>query len=120
MIEYHPDEEEGIDLDEYPDDFDESDSVVSYSKALRSHWKSQKAYHEAYDKAEDEFSSSMCSLAVVFLRSTKDLETPSRFETTMERRLRNAIQDLERLQVARKLEAADADTVIDVKHLNKD
>ena len=44
----------------------------------------------------------------------------SRYETTMERRLRNAVQDLERLQAARKSEAAETATVIDITDLNQD
>ena len=48
------------------------------------------------------------------------VETLSRYETTLERRLRNAMQDLERLQADRKAEAAAAATVIDITELDQD
>ena len=75
---------------------------------------------EAYEKAEDELKNSFCSLEVVFRRSIENLETLSRYETTIERRLRNAMQDLERLQAARRTEAAATATVIDITDLAQD
>jgi len=63
--------------------------------------------------------SSSCSLDAVFRRSANNLERLSRYETTIERRLRAAMQDLERLQAARETQAAEAATVIDITDLDQ-
>jgi hypothetical protein len=55
-----------------------------------------------------------------FKRSQDILHMLSRFETTIERPLRNATQDFERLQSARKAEAAEAATVIDITDLKQE
>ena len=59
------------------------------------------------------------SLDAVFRRSANNLERLSRYETTIERRLRNAMQDLDRVQAARKEEAAETATVIDITDLDQ-
>ena len=73
-----------------------------------------------YNNAEEELKDSALSLDEVFFRSTNYLERLSRYETTIERRLRDAMQDLERLQVARKAEAAESATVIDISDMNQE
>ena len=113
--EYDLEEEDADDEHKLPEDEAEALSL-SYEKAKKAYEKAE----EAYDRAEDELKSSSCSLDVVFRRSTENLERLSRYETTMERWLRNAMQDLERLQAARKVEAAEAATVIDVTDLGQD
>ena len=107
-------EEKAEDQHGFPDD---------HAKILKQRYDdAEKAYDLAravYENAEDELNSSACSLDVVFLRSRNNLEQLSRYETTIERRLRNAMQDLERLQAARKAEAAEVATVIDITDLNQ-
>ncbi len=75
---------------------------------------------ETYHKAEDELRSTLCNFAEVFIGSHWLLEKLSRYETSLERWLRNAMQDLERLQAARKAEAAEAATVIDISDMNQE
>jgi hypothetical protein len=75
---------------------------------------------EAHDRAEEELESFSCEIDMVFHRSTNRLENLSRYETTIERQLRNAMQDLERIQAARKAEAAEAATVIDVTDIKEE
>lgn len=118
---YDPDE---IDLEEEDsDDADDINLPEDEAEALKRNYdKAERAYQrakEAYDRAEDELKSQSCSLDLVFLRSTEDLERLSRYETTIERRLRNAMQDLERVQAARKAEAAETATVIDLTDLGQ-
>ena len=93
-----------------------ADGVQAYAEALRDCEEARRAR----DQAKAQLESGDFALAVVFRQSTKDLETLSRYETTIERQLRNAMQDLERLQFARADKAAEAATVIDVKDLNRD
>ena len=57
---------------------------------------------------------------MVFHHPNDHLERLTRYETTIERHLRNAMQDLERLQAARKAEAAATATVIDISDLNRE
>ena len=102
------------DLEE-PEPEDES-AVEAYATACRAWEKARKAC----EKIETELQDPGFSLAIAFRRSTKDLEMLSRYETTLERRLRNAMQDLERVQAVRKIEAAEAATVIDITDLNQD
>ena len=83
---------------------------------LRSFEKKEEAYH----KAEDELRSTLCNFAEVFIGSRWKLEKLSRYETTLERWLRNAMQDLERLQAALKAEAAETATVIDISDMNRE
>ncbi len=97
-------------------DADENGQQEAYAEVLQSYEKAQ----EARDKAVDELKGPLCTLAVVFERSTGALEPLSRYETTLERRLRNAMQDLERLQADRKAEAAATATVIDITDLAQD
>jgi hypothetical protein len=85
--------------------------------------KAEAAYERAraiYDNAEETLKDSALSLDEVFFRSTNYLERLSRYETTIERRLRNAMQDLERFQIARKVEAAETATVIDISDMNQE
>ena len=122
-------------LDEGPDEYDlmeeeeeQSDNKQNFrddqAKAFSMRYdKAEEAYERAravYENAEGELKSSACSLDEVFFRSANYLERLSRYETTLERRLRNAMQDLERLQAARKAEAAEAATVIDITDLGED
>jgi hypothetical protein len=87
-----------------------------YTSALRDYEKSK----EAHVRAEDELAGSLCQRASVFRGSWVLLEKLSRYETTLERRLRNAMQDLERLQAARKSEAAASATVIEISDMNRE
>ena len=97
-------------------DPDDASGLEAYADAFQSIERAEKGRN----KAKDELKGPLCTLAVVFQRSTGALETLSRYETTLERRLRNAMQDLERLQAARRAEAAAAATVIDITDLNQD
>ena len=114
-----PDEDE---LEEEDSD-DEHNLPEDEAEALNKRYDEAEAAYEkasaAYDSAENELKNSACSLDVVFLRTDHYLERISRYETTIERRLRNAMQDLERLQSARKTEAAEAATVIDITDLDQ-
>ncbi len=105
----------------FPEDPDERNLAEDKAKILIQRLgKAEEDYKKStavYEKTEDELKSSFCSLEVVFRRSTDNLEKLSRYETTMERRLRNAIQDLERAQAARRAEAAATATVIDITDL---
>ena len=120
VFEEGPDEEELNEEDSddkhgFPDD--QAEPLV------KRYHESDEAYERAravYENAEGELKSSACSLDEVFFRSTNYLERLSRYETTIERRLRNAMQDLERLQVARKAEAAESATVIDISDMNQE
>jgi hypothetical protein len=76
--------------------------------------KAEKAYREAYNEAEALSKSPLSPLAIAYLQSAKELENLSRYETTMERRLRNATHDLQRMQTDRTSAAANAAKVIDV------
>ena len=87
-----------------------------YVAAARAYEKANKA-HEI---AEEELTKPLCNLAEVFQGSHWKLEKLSRYETSLERWLRNAMQDLERLQAARKSEAAEAATVIDISDMNRE
>jgi hypothetical protein len=95
---------------------EENDQSEDYAEFLRSFEKEEEAYH----KAEDELRSTLCNFAEVFIGSRWKLEKLSRYETTLERWLRNAMQDLERLQAARKAEAAEAATVIDISDMTRE
>ena len=97
-------------------DPDDASGLEAYADAFQSIQKAEKRRN----KAEDELKDPLCTLAVIFANSTTTLETLSRYETTLERRLRNAMQDLERLQADRKAEAAAAATVIDITELDQD
>jgi hypothetical protein len=98
------------------DDSEESDMADPYVAAARAYEKANKA-HEI---AEEELTKPLCNLAEVFQGSHRKLEKLSRYETSLERWLRNAMQDLERLQAARKSEAAEAATVIDISDMNRE
>jgi hypothetical protein len=107
------DEEESDNEHGFPEDH-AAQLNIRYNKA-------EAAYERAraiYDNAEEELKDSTLSLDVVFFRSTNYLERLSRYETTIERRLRNAMQDLERLQTTRKAEAAESATVFDISDMN--
>jgi hypothetical protein len=71
------------------------------------------AAEKVRDEAAAELSKPMALLADTFLRSASDLELLARYVTNIDRRLRNATQDLERMQDRRKLEAAEMATVIE-------
>ncbi len=117
---------EGPDEDELTeeDSDDEHNLPEDVAETLnKRHDETEEDYEKArviYVNAEDELKSSACSLDEVFFRSTNYLERLSRYETTIERRLRAAMQDLERLQAARKAEAAEAATVIDISDMNRE
>ena len=128
VLEQGPDEheleEEEEEEEEEEDSADEhkfpEDRVEFFNKK---HDEAEEVYEKAravYEHAQDELKSSAYSLDVVFLRINNGLERLSRYETTIERRLRAAMQDLERLQAARKAEAAETATVIDITDLNQD
>ena len=91
-------------------DPDDSSEVEAYNEARKAWDTADKAKQLAESKLKDP----ICSLAVAFERSSKKLETLSRYETTIERRLRSAMQDLEDIQAAREAKAADAATVIHI------
>ena len=120
VFEEGPDEEE---LNEEDSD-DEHNLPEDVAETLnKRHDEAEEDYEKArviYVNAEDELKSSACSLDEFFFRSTNYLERLSRYETTIERRLRAAMQDLERLQAARKTEAAEAATVIDISDMNRE
>jgi len=95
---------------------EENDQSADHAEALRSLEKEVEAYH----KTEAELRGPLCNFAEVFIGAHWKLEKLSRYETSLERWLRNAMQDLERLQAARKAEAAEAATVIDITDLGED
>ena len=73
-----------------------------------------------HENAENQLKASAASLDAVFLGTHSNLERLSRYETTIERRLRNAMHDLERVQATREARAAEAATVIDVTDQDRD
>jgi hypothetical protein len=120
--------DEGPDEDELNEE-DEDDSGNKHgfpeehaAELNKRYNKAEAAYERArviYNNAEEELKASALSLDEVFFRSTNYLERLSRYETTIERRLRAAMQDLERVQAARKEEAVEAATVIDITDLDQ-
>jgi hypothetical protein len=75
-----------------------------------------RAYEEAkkaLDAAEEKLNQPLILFSDLFLRSAEDLEKLSRYETSISRRLRNAIQDLQAAQARRISAAAEAATVIE-------
>jgi hypothetical protein len=115
-----------------PDDDDWADDESNEGETLSAHMAEdlRKDYaiaqeavahaENALDRAEEELKNSAFSVDQVFWASQHKLEKLSRYETAIERQLRNAMQDLERVQSARKREAADMATVIDVTDLNRE
>ena len=67
----------------------------------------------------DEIEDEELSVGVVYRRLAKDREMLSRYEPSIVRRLRDAEQDLERVQAARKAEIAPTANVIDITDLNE-
>ena len=119
-------------FDDDPDDDDSDDHESNDDHNLppdkaealwRDYEEAEEAYKEAkkaHERAEEELKSFRCAVDLAFWRSKHKLEKLSRYETTIERQLRNAMQDLERLQSARTARTAEAATVIDVIDLNRD
>jgi hypothetical protein len=115
------DVQDGEDDEEDESDQDHNLPAEKAEALWRDYEKEERALNqarEAYERAEEELKSLFCGVDKVFWRSQQRLERLSRYETTIERQLRNARQDLERTQAARKAEADESATVIDVTDLN--
>jgi hypothetical protein len=101
---------------EHPQETNEPEVPEEYAKAVRAYEKAE----EAFARADGELLAPLCNRGSVFRGSWVLLDKISRYETALERRLRSQMQDLERLQSARKAEAAAAATVIDVTDMDGD
>jgi len=74
---------------------------------------------KAHDALGEALSQPVSCFANAYLRAAEDLEKVTRYETTIERQLRNAMRDLERVQDRRKSEDADRAMVIEDTAVNQ-
>ena len=97
---------------------DDKDQESDDKRKQEAAWRWKEA-QETRDKAERELQGPACTLADVYRSSNYSLEKLTRSQATIERRLRNAMQDLERVQVAREAKAAATAKVIDITDLDQ-